>query len=65
MIADTGKNIQTTKVIVRPMDQKLRDLRTLKQHYYPEVKLLSLSPILRKDIYLRIKVEHSRVVGGG
>ena len=28
------------------MDQKLRDLRTLKQHYYPEVKLLYLDTTL-------------------
>ena len=28
------------KVVVTAVDQKLRELRTLKQHYYPEVILL-------------------------
>ena len=26
-----------SKVVVTAVDQKLRELRTLKQHYYPEV----------------------------
>ena len=32
------------KVVVAAVDQKLRELRTLKQHYYPEVR-----PIKKKQ----------------
>ena len=28
------------KVVVTAVDQKLRELRTLKQHYYPEVRVM-------------------------
>ena len=29
------------KVVVAAVDQKLRELRTLKQHYYPEVIMMA------------------------
>lgn len=48
----------TFQVIVTPMDQKLRDLRTLKQHYYPEVNIFLFDMGQSKENKkIRIKIE--------
>ena len=41
------------------MDQKLRDLRTLKQHYYPEVNIVLWSDIQAMALTLAILVKTS------
>ena len=50
------------QVIVTPMDQKLRDLRTLKQHYYPEVNIFLLKGLLVMGLAIKIEIKNKKTI---